>query len=113
MEELMELVGRKREINIFKQILSSKNAEFVAVYGRRRVGKTFLIQHCCSHENVYLECTGIKDGKLREQLNNFINKFGRTFYPGLTLQTPKTWKEAFTLLKESFRSSHVEQSVGI
>lgn len=70
----MKLVGRKREIDVFKQILASKNAEFVAVYGRRRVGKTFLIQHCCSHEDVYLECTGIKDGKLREQLDNQVCK---------------------------------------
>lgn len=99
----MKLVGRKREINIFKQILSSNNAEFVAVYGRRRVGKTFLIQHCCSQEDVYLECTGTKDGKLREQLSNFANKFARTFYPGLTLQPPKTWKEAFTLLTQQIK----------
>jgi uncharacterized protein len=94
----MDLIGRQREIGIFKQVISSKQAEFVAVYGRRRVGKTFLVQQCCSHEGLYLECTGIKDGKLKEQLDNFIKKFANVFYPGISLQAPKTWKEAFELL---------------
>jgi len=97
-ESIMQLIGRKREIEIFKKILSSNQAEFIAVYGRRRVGKTFLVQQCTSHENLYLECTGIKDGKLEEQLHNFIKKFSHTFYPGLVLQTPKSWREAFELI---------------
>lgn len=94
----VQLIGRKREIEIFKKIFSSNQAEFIAVYGRRRVGKTFLVQQCSYHEGIFLECTGIKDGRLEEQLHNFIKKFSNVFYPGLTLQTPKTWGEAFELI---------------
>ena len=36
----MYLIGRKKEQTILEKMLSSKEAEFVAIYGRRRVGKT-------------------------------------------------------------------------
>jgi len=39
----MAIVGRNREINEFNELYDSGEAELVAVYGRRRVGKTFLI----------------------------------------------------------------------
>jgi AAA+ ATPase superfamily predicted ATPase len=96
----MTIIGRKREIGIFKKILASEQAEFLAVYGRRRVGKTFLIQQCSKDAGFYFECTGIKDGKLQAQLENFIEVFAKRFYPGLTLQRPKSWKEAFQLLTD-------------
>ena len=38
------MVGRKREIKMLRNAAESKSSEFVAVYGRRRVGKTFLIR---------------------------------------------------------------------
>lgn len=37
------IVGRKKELAIFDRLLSSERAEFVAIFGRRRVGKTFLL----------------------------------------------------------------------
>ena len=39
----MSLIGRSTEIDLLERYVASKNAEFVALYGRRRVGKTFLI----------------------------------------------------------------------
>jgi AAA+ ATPase superfamily predicted ATPase len=81
----MEIIGRKKEISIFKRILSSQQAEFVAVYGRRRVGKTFLIHEFFSKSDIYLECTGMKDGALKEQISHFMEGFTRTFYPHLPL----------------------------
>ena len=73
----MKIIGREKEKALLKQIVSSKNAEFVALYGRRRVGKTYLIQQCLSKKGVYLdlECTGFKDGNLQDQLTNFIKSF--------------------------------------
>lgn len=38
------IVGREREMDLFERKLSSISAEFIAVYGRRRVGKTYLIK---------------------------------------------------------------------
>lgn len=39
-----EIVGREKEIQKLDEILASKEAEFLALYGRRRVGKTYLVR---------------------------------------------------------------------
>lgn len=39
----MDIVGRKQEQDILQQCLESKRPELLAVYGRRRIGKTYLI----------------------------------------------------------------------
>ncbi|MBT4880406.1 MAG: ATP-binding protein [Alphaproteobacteria bacterium] len=96
----MYLIGRKKEQTILEKMLSSKEAEFVAIYGRRRVGKTYLIQQCLSQKGVYLECTGTKDGNLKTQLLNFTQSFSTTFYPGIPISSPKSWREAFELLTQ-------------
>lgn len=94
----MEIIGRLAEKALFAKILGSAQAEFVAVYGRRRVGKTFLIRNFFSKKGVYFECSGIKDGNLSQQLIHFTKKFSQTFYPTLILQAKKNWQEAFELL---------------
>jgi hypothetical protein len=43
MEKETAIIGRKKEIQKLDNILKSKKSEFLTVYGRRRVGKTFLI----------------------------------------------------------------------
>lgn len=40
-----KLVGRETEIKLLKEYTSSERPEFVAIYGRRRVGKTYLVNH--------------------------------------------------------------------
>ena len=100
---MKNIIGRRREIFALNQILSSKKAEFVAVYGRRRVGKTYLIQQTLSHKEVYMECTGLKDGNLHTQLNNFIKSFEKTFYPTLSLHAPQNWQEAFELVTREIK----------
>ena len=42
MEYKASIIGRKREQEILQKCIDSENAEFVAIYGRRRVGKTYL-----------------------------------------------------------------------
>lgn len=100
---MTQIIGRKREREILNQILTSKKAEFIAVYGRRRVGKTFIIEQFFSHADVYFECTGIKDGNMHDQLINFTQVFQTTFYPGLSLSPAKTWREAFELLTQEVK----------
>lgn len=94
----MEIIGRTKEKSILNQVLASKQAEFVTIYGRRRVGKTFLIRNCVAKKGVYFECSGLKDGNMAQQLANFTQKFSETFYASLTLQPKKNWREAFELL---------------
>ena len=40
-----KLIGREKEIQLLTEFTSSDRPEFVAIYGRRRVGKTFLVNH--------------------------------------------------------------------
>lgn len=87
-------------------VLESSEAEFLAIYGRRRVGKTHLIHEFFSDKGVYFEITGQKDGKLHEQLENFIIAFSKKFYGGIPLRTPASWKEAFTLLNNEIEKDH-------
>lgn len=75
----MTLIGRKKESTILHKAISSNRAEFLAVYGRRRIGKTYLIQQCTSGKGIYLEYTGLKDGPLKVQLANFAECFAELF----------------------------------
>lgn len=100
---MTKIIGRIKEITILDQVQSSKKAEFVALYGRRRVGKTFLVQRCFSNKGIYLECTGLKDGSIQDQLTNFIKSFQIVFYPKLSLSTPKNWQDAFELLTQAIK----------
>jgi len=64
------IIGREAEKEILKEMLSSKEAELIAILGRRRVGKTFLVRNYYQKYLVF-ECTGIHEAGLPEQLFNF------------------------------------------
>lgn len=98
------ITGRKEELKILNQIRHSKEAEFLAVYGRRRVGKTFLIKEYFYDKGIYLETTGVKNLSLSEQLENFSDAFSRTFLANVPIQVPRSWKEAFDLLTEKIKT---------
>lgn len=93
-----QILSRDREIKILHGIYASKEAELVAIYGRRRVGKTHLVRGCFSNKDFYCEIVGLKDGTMEEQLENFIEAFSKTFYEGVPLRKPRSWREAFGLL---------------
>ena len=64
------LIGRNEELNLLRSYLNSEKSEFVAVYGRRRVGKTFLIRQAVE-DNFDFFVTGVYNAKKSEQLTNF------------------------------------------
>lgn len=66
----MEVIGREYEKNKFAEIVSSGKAEFVAVYGRRRVGKTFLIKESFNNQFTFY-VTGLANSNTAVQLTNF------------------------------------------
>lgn len=93
-----KLIGRQKELSILDKIYKSPEAEFLALYGRRRVGKTFLIRNFFENKGLFFEVTGLKDGSLKEQLKIFTESFQKTFYRGLPLQQFQSWNQAFALL---------------
>lgn len=95
---LKRIIGRKKEIKVLDRIWSSNEAEFLAIYGRRRVGKTHLIREYFCEKEIYFELTGIKDASLANQLENFASSFSKTFYPEIEVSTPPSWQKAFGML---------------
>ncbi|MFM8454928.1 MAG: AAA family ATPase [Gammaproteobacteria bacterium] len=96
------LVGRKSEKTILSEFLDSNQAEFLAVYGRRRVGKTFLIREFFSNKKcVFFNTTGMRAGTRSEQIAHFMDEVGRVFYQGAALETVKTWNAAFNILTKA------------
>jgi uncharacterized protein len=90
-------VGRDKEIAILQEAFQSREAEMVAVIGRRRIGKTALIKHVYG-ERLDFEATGVQNAPLPEQLQNFALRLNDTFHEGATVFKPANWLEAFYLL---------------
>lgn len=99
------IICRKKEQEELQDIFSSKEAEFIVVYGRRRVGKTFLVKNFFKKKPcVFFHITGIKDGLLEEQLSEFAKVIGKTFYHGATLASPSKWMKAFEELTNAINT---------
>ncbi len=102
------MVGRRNEIEELLKSYKSSESEFVAVYGRRRVGKTFLIRNVFS-EKFAFQHSGLAKGGMKKQLRQFVSslrEYGRT--PSRPLAD---WMDAFDELKEVVRSSALEKKV--
>jgi uncharacterized protein len=93
------LAGRQYEYGRMRNMLETKQSELVAVVGRRRVGKTFLIKKTYENEMAF-HITGIQDVSRKMQLENFVEARNGFFPKSLPYARPKTWFEAFAQLKE-------------
>lgn len=103
MEE--KLIGRRVEQETLQQCMSSGKPEFIAIYGRRRVGKTFLVrQFFAQHFDFYV--TGVYQGNRQEQLgvfNRALNAHSQAYFPPAA-----NWMDAFEQLKAYL--SHLNKS---
>lgn len=96
------VIDRQHEKKILQNVLNSGKSEFIAIYGRRRVGKTYLIKTFFRQSKcVFFHVTGSNNEALLTQLNRFIIEIGKVFYSGAELKPQKTWETAFELLTKS------------
>ena len=99
----MEILGRENDIMLLEQLYKSNRPEFVAVFGRRRVGKTYLVSEVFRDRLTFYH-TGLspfmreRKNLLRDQLQAF---YITLLDCGLSRETPqpRNWLEAFDLLK--------------
>jgi uncharacterized protein len=94
----MKIVGREKEINLLQSLLEQDEASFVAVYGRRRVGKTYLVRQVYKKQIVF-DCSGILRGDMAQQLENFWRTLCDNYPKKAPNTPPKTWIEAFFQLR--------------
>ena len=102
------MIGREKEIQALERAAASPKSEFVAVYGRRRIGKTYLIRKTFGSRLLFghagVENVGL-DGQLRAFRSSFRDAGG----------DPKTkiasWFDAFDALKDLIRSSPAPKKI--
>jgi len=97
-----DIIGRKKEIKQLEKVKNSRKSEFVVVYGRRRVGKTFLVREHFNYTFDF-QLTGLANANTKQQLINFQVSLQRQ--SNLTIdQIPKDWFSAFQLLIDHLES---------
>lgn len=89
------IIGREKEITTLRGLLTADESQFVAVYGRRRVGKTFLIREAYNYDFVF-QHTGTYGATRQQQLSDFRESL---YNAGMgKCAMPKTWSDAFHML---------------
>jgi uncharacterized protein len=99
----MDIAGRIDEIEIFEELLHSPVSEFMAMTGRRRVGKTFLIRNYFGSRIVF-DCSGLHEENQQMQLENFRDALQNKMPQKAPIDVPVTWLQAFNLLKKYISS---------
>lgn len=99
-----KVVGRENQLFLLNNALVSNKSELIAVYGRRRVGKTFLIRETFNKQFVF-EVSGIPQGSMKIQLANFYNELVKRSKKIEKYPKPTNWMEAFSLLEKLLDAS--------
>lgn len=96
------LIGRRPEKTTLDEALASPEAELVAVYGRRRVGKTFLVREHL-RDAILFELTGMHDTARSVQLRNFAVALRDAAGLPMVPEAPPDWFSAFVQLRPLVR----------
>jgi len=102
------IIGRKPEINRIQDLFTSGKPEFIALFGRRRVGKTFLVRELLEEKFVF-DLAGLAKSGMKKQLLNFyysLRKVATQDFP-----VPSSWLEAFEQLIAFLEISQAKRKV--
>ena len=103
-----QIIGRKEEIRLINNYLQSNKAEFLVVYGRRRIGKTFLIKQLFKKKFAFY-MSGAENATKKEQLFNFsvaLREYCNISYPAVS-----SWQEAFVQLKHFLSNIETDEKI--
>ncbi|MBQ8501299.1 MAG: AAA family ATPase [Bacteroides sp.] len=102
------LIGRDKEQKLLREAYSDEYSQFVVVYGRRRVGKTFLVRETFNYKFTF-QHSGIANMPKSTQLEEWKKSLQKH---GLKVNNvPKDWLEAFSLLDDLIRKSRAKKKV--
>ena len=94
------IIGREQEIKKLSAAVDRVRPEFIAMYGRRRVGKTFLINQMFRNQFAF-KMTGVIEGTLKDQFTAFVDAMND--YGFDVPEQPKDWMQAFIMLKNALK----------
>ncbi|MCQ2127628.1 MAG: AAA family ATPase [Bacteroidaceae bacterium] len=97
-----KLIGRERELKELEWAVNSNRCEFITLYGRRRVGKTFLVR-TFFNDNYSFHYVGAHRKPKSVQLQNFRESLGRYFH-GADIPEITNWHDAFLTLESCLES---------
>ena len=97
------MVGREYEISRLRESLRSDKSELVAVYGRRRIGKTYLVRNVLNN-HIRFEVTGLFRGVKKEQLKVFLKELKKVSSKFRDIDKITDWAHAFDLLEKYIKS---------
>ena len=100
MNTAQAIIGREREIKDLEKYVKSGRPEFIAIYGRRRVGKTYLINQLFNGRLAF-SMTGVIDGDFNEEMEAFMDAMD--LYGFSVEEQPATWMKAFSLLRKALQ----------
>ncbi len=104
------IIGRKTEIELLERQFQANQSSFIAVYGRRRVGKTFLIRSVFE-DKMSFQLTGLSIAKTQKQLANFHAAMQRSFPDAIIPTSSMDWFSAFQHLISALEKSNHSKKV--
>lgn len=97
--ESKKLFGRTPEKQIIDEHYTSKDSSLIAIIGRRRIGKTYLVRRTLENK-IDFEMIGIQNGTQKEQLQNFQIALSKLSRSKTNIDPPKNWIDAFYMLQQ-------------
>ena len=94
---ITEMIGRKRECQKLEKCMEQWRTQLVIVTGRRRVGKTYLID-TFFQQNYAFQITGVQNSTMEKSLETFARQLSK--YSGKSCPKPESWDDAFWGLAE-------------
>ena len=102
------LIGREKEQGWLREAYQSDESQFVAVYGRRRIGKTYLVRECFNDKFVF-QHSGVAKASTKLQLRYFKESLVKS--GASKVRIPKDWVEAFASLEQLIEQSSEKKKV--
>lgn len=107
-----QIIVRNAEKTLLRELLNSNRSEFAALWGRRRVGKTYLIKAFFKQlDCLFFHVTGSSDDPIDKQIKRFVTEIGVKFYGGAELKPPKTWEEVLEQLTKAMLTVPKEKKI--
>lgn len=94
----MIFIGRNKELEILRNSLIKKESSFIAVYGRRRIGKTFLVDYAFNYD-YFFSTIGVYPKRKEDELFQFVNSLIKSGAVIDEKNYPRKWNEAFSILE--------------